>query len=352
MSKKGISKEFKIGLIIIVSAGLLIWGLNYLKGINFFDNQREFHSRYDQIDGLAVGNPVILNGYQIGQVRKINFEASGEDNLVVHYSISVEELDIPADTKAKIYSSDLFGSKAIEIVKGDSATMAESGQELEGVRQVEFTQALRKELEPLKTSTEELIKSVEEVVTNFKIVFESEATQGLPQAFESLESTLGNLESTSLRLDNMVAENSEEVGRIFENVEAISSNLKNNEEKINNIFTNFENLSDSLAKMNFTQTIKKADRAMSSFEEIMAKVNEGDGSLGKLINNDSLHNELVEASNELESLIKDIESNPKKYLHFSVFGKNGSKGLSEKEMEKLREEARKAAREEAETKKD
>lgn len=346
MSKKGISKEFKIGIVLIVSIALLIWGLSYLKGVDLFDTQREYYSRYDQIDGLAVGNPVILNGYQIGQVRKIDFEPKGDDNLVVTYSVNVADVQIPADTEAKIYSSDLLGSKAIEIVRGDSSVMAEPGQELAGIRQVEFTQALRKELEPLKKSTEQLIKSVEEVVTNFKVVFESEATQGLPKAFESLESTLANLESTSARLDNMVAENSATVERIFGNVESITNNLNENEEKLNNIFTNFETVSDSLSKVNFSQTIRKADRAMANFEQIMQKVNEGDGSLGKLVNNDTLHNQLVEAANELELLIDDINANPKKYLHFSVFGKNGTKELSEKEMNEIREEAKEAAREE------
>jgi len=321
---------------VIVAIALLFIGVNYLKGINLFEKQNVYFATYDQIDGLNEANPVILKGYKVGLVKDIELDPEGSGRLIVSFLINKKNLNIPEDSKAKIYSSDFFGSKAIELELGESIVMAEPGAELSGGRQEDITTALRKELEPLRARTEELIGDIDEIIKNMKAVFEADATQGLPQAFESLQRSLLTFEKTSLRLDDMIAENKERISSILSNVQSITSNLEKNNEKITHVMTNVESITDSLAKINFVKTMAKADSAMTNFASIMGKIDNGEGSMGLLINNDSLHNALVAASEELEMLLNDIETNPDRYIHFSLFGKKDKNKFSKKEVEQMK----------------
>lgn len=334
---KNISKEFKVGVVVIVALVLMVIGVQYLKGINIFDSQDYYIAKYDQIDGLTESNPVVLKGYKVGLVKSIELDPSGDGTLIVQLLINKENLNIPEDSRAKIYSSDFFGSKAIELVLGESIVMAEPGDELEGAREEDITTALRKELEPLRARTEELIDDIDEIINNMKGVFESEATQGLPRAFESLQRSLETFEKTSLRLDSTIAENKARIGSIMSNVESITSNLESNNDRITQVMSNVEEITDSLRRVNFVKTMAKADSAMTSFASIMEKIDEGEGSMGLLVNDDSLHNALVDAAKELEVLLDDIESNPDRYIHFSVFGKKDKNRFSKREIEQMKE---------------
>lgn len=331
-----ISKEFKVGVVVIVAIALLFIGVNYLKGINLFEKQNVFFATYDQIDGLNEANPVILKGYKVGLVKEIMLDPEGSGKLIVTILINKKNLNIPEDSKAKIYSSDFFGSKAIELELGTSIVMAEPGSELESGRQEDITTALRKELEPLRARTEDLIGDIDEIIKNMKAVFEADATQGLPMAFESLQRSLLTFEKTSLRLDSTIAENKQRISNIMSNVESITSNFDANGDKITQVMSNVEAITDSIAKINFVQTMAKADSAMTNFAGIMEKINSGEGSMGMLINNDSLHNALVTAAQELDILLNDIETNPDRYIHFSVFGKKDKNKFSKKEVEQMK----------------
>lgn len=332
-----VSKEFKVGVIVIVAIVLLVIGVQYLKGINIFESRDTYSVTYDQIDGLSEANPVVLRGYKVGLVKDIELSPDGDGLLVVNILINKENLNIPEDTKAKIYSSDFFGSKAIELVLGKSIVMAEPGDELIGEREEDITTALRKELEPLRARTEELIADIDEIINNMKGVFEADATQGLPKAFEALQRSLETIEKTSLRLDSTIAENKRRIGSIISNVESIAGNLEDNNERVTSIMSNMESITDSLARVNFVVTMAKVDSAMNDFAGITKRINSGEGSLGMLVNNDTLHNKLVDAAAELEILLDDIETNPDRYIHFSVFGKKDKTRFSKREIRQMKE---------------
>ncbi|MCH2198792.1 MAG: MlaD family protein [Flavobacteriales bacterium] len=334
---KGVSKEFKIGVIVVVSLTLLIFGINYLKGINIFVQQRTFFAVYDDVDGLSVANPVILNGFKIGQVKTVGFHPKGDGSLMVEFSIDQKDLNVPVDSKAKIFSSDLFGSKAIKIIMGDSTLMANPKDTLESEIEMGLAESVRLELMPLKNKTDELIAGVDDIVENLKTVFDDDATQGLPKVFESLQRTMETLEKTTLRLDETIADNSDRIDGIFADVHSITTNLKSNNEKLNNIISNFDTVSDSLAKLELSTTLKKADVALGEFADIMTKINEGEGTMAQLINNDSLHTSLLNTNQELQYLINDLYMNPWRYVHVSIFGKKPKEKFSRRELEQLRE---------------
>ena len=331
-----LSKEFRIGVLVTAGLILLVLGVNYLKGSNPFQPSNGYFAKYDAIDGLAVSNPVLVNGFKVGQVTKVEFSEAGDGTLLVAFDIEESNLKLPDDTRARIFSSDLFGTKAIDLIAGESPNLAVPGDTLLSDLEVGIAEAVRIELMPLKNKTDQLIDGVDDILENLKAVFEADATLGLPTAFESIQRTVESLEQTSLQLDAMVAENRSTLSSIMKNVDGITTNFKNHNDELANVMENFSDISDSLAAVNFAATIGRADRSLAHVEEITRKIAAGQGSLGKLVNSDSLHDDLMATNQELQYLINDLYLNPWRYVRVSVFGKKQEKNLSKKEMIRLR----------------
>lgn len=316
---------------------LLVVGVNYLKGISLFINQRTFFAVYENVDGLGPANPVVLNGFKVGQVKTVGFHPKGDGSLLVSFMIDKDELNVPLNTKARIISSDFFGSKAIELLLGDSSVMALKNDTLPSEIEMSIAEAVRIELVPLKKKTDQLIQGVDDILINLQAFFEDDATQGLPKVFESLQRTMENLETTSYRLDNAIASNSSTLTSIFNNVDSITDNLRANNARISNIVRNLDSVTDSLARVDLAATLTKADRALGDFAEVMDKVNNGDGSIAMLLNTDSLHQSLIQTNLEVQYLINDLYMNPWRYVSVSIFGKKPKDQLSKKELKQIQE---------------
>jgi len=331
-----ISKEFKLGVTVVVGVVLLIVGVNYLRGFNPFKKSQRYYAVYEKIDGLSVSNPVLVNGFKVGQVSSVQFSERGDGSLIVAFDLQEMALKLPRDSKAKIISSDLFGTKAIDLIAGQSADLASPGDTLLGDIEVGIAEAVRIELLPLKNKTTELIDGVDDILENLKAAFESDATTQLPAAFESLQRTVRTLEHTSAQLDGMVTENRGNLRSMLSNADQIAANLRNHNEALANVIQNFSQISDTLAAIQFAATMAKADKTLGEFAAITEKINRGEGSLGALIQSDSLHNGLLQTNRELQLLLNDLYLNPWRYVKVSVFSKKDEKKLSQKEMERLR----------------
>ena len=321
-------------------------GVNYLKGINIFQNQRTYYAVYDNIDGLGQSNPVMLNGFKIGLVKEVKLHPNGQGNLLVEILINDENLQIPDDTKAKIFTSDLLGSKAVDMVLGESMVMAANADTLLSDIESDLATEMKAQLAPLKAKVDDLTAGIEVIITNLQAVFEDEATQGLPEVFETLNRTMLTLEQASLGIDAAVAENRTKLNGIMGNVESITGNLAESNEDLTAVISNFESISDSLAQTNLKGTIEKADAAMTDLAEIMEKIENGEGTIGMLINNDSLHTALNQSNFELQTLINDIYTNPWRYIHVSIFGKKDKKNFSKAELREIDRMVEKALKEE------
>ena len=344
-TKNRISQEFKIGTLMILGIVLLVTGLNYLKGFNPMSKQIHLYAVYERIEGLAVSNPVLVNGFKVGQVTNVGFSDKGDGTLLVEFTIEESNLKVPIDSDAKIFSSDLFGTKSIKIEPGITEIYIQDGDTLASSVEMDITETVRKELEPLRRKTEELIKGVDDILLNMKAVFEDDATQGLPAAFESMQRTLRTLENTADNLDGLVEENRVIFTRVMTNVDALALNLSNNNRKIANIISNFSDLSDSLATVDISNTMAKADKAIDEIAMMTSRINNGEGTLGQLMVNDSLYNGLVESNVEIQELLDDLQLNPWKYVRVSLFGRKQDAKMSKgdiKRMEKMiREEMEK-----------
>ncbi len=339
-----LSKEFLIGTIVIVAIAVLYLGVNYLKGVNLLSRQQTYYGVYSNSAGLIASNPVILNGFKIGIVKEVYMNENGDGSIIAVIVLNDGNLKIPNDTELQIRDADLFGGKAIEILLGKSATLANNRDTLTTSVSMGLTESIKSEIEPLKQKTSELFASVDSILNSVNMVLNDANTGDLNEIFQSLKHTMKDLEGTSNKLNTILDRNGTRIDDILVNVESISENLKNNNTTLTKAIQNASNFTDSLAQLNLSTTIRKVDKVMAEFSQISEDIRTGKGSLGKLVNNDSLHTELVNASHSLDLLLNDMRVHPGRYLSFSVFGgkKQTKDELTKKELEIIREEIDKA----------
>jgi phospholipid/cholesterol/gamma-HCH transport system substrate-binding protein len=334
-----VRREFLIGVLVVVSIVLLYFGLSYLKGVNLFQKQQKFYGVYDNAAGLQTSNPVILNGYKIGIVKAVHLHENGSGKIVVEVLLRDANLRIPRDTRLEIYDADLFGGKAIQLVLGTADELALDKDTLTTSISLGLAESVKQEIEPLKQKSSQLFASVDSLLTNIRKVLSTEQTQDLSEVFRDLKNTISNLEKTSYELNGMLANNKGKLSSIFDNVDAIAANLRANNEELTHAIENASMITDSLAKLNLTATLRSVNDALQGVNKITNQINSGHGSLGKLVQTDSLHNQVLMASQSLDLLLNDIRVNPKRYLSFSVIGrKSDNAEFSKKELELIRKE--------------
>ena len=313
-----ISKELKAGLVVTAAIALFIFGFNFLKGRNIFTPQRVFYAIYDNVDGLLVSNPVQINGFKIGQVIDYKLLPDNSGKILVAFSVNDKNFKIPANTVAKIVSSDFLGAKAIELRLGDSEIYLDNKDTLRSAIQASLTEEVNRQVLPLKNKAESLISSIDSVMTVVQAILNEDARADLKKSFESINRAIINMEKTSFRIDALVADEKARISSIFRNIESISGNLAANNQTLTKVINNFEAISDSLAKSNLASTINTAGQSLIQASEILEKINKGEGSMGLLLNNKSLYQNLEKASLDLDKLLKDMRMNPARYLHFSI----------------------------------
>tara|TARA_R110002072_G_scaffold13368_13_gene56039 strand:- start:823 stop:1815 length:993 start_codon:yes stop_codon:yes gene_type:complete len=320
-----IKKEVKVGVAMLISIGLLFWGANFLKGNDIFKNNRHFYAVYDHIDGLTPSSPVLINGFKVGQVDEINFASNRSAKLIVKITVSQKDFFIPSDSKAKIISSDLLGSKAIDLQLGTSQIEIENLDTLTSDIEISLTESVNQQIAPLKKKTESLIGTVDSAITVISSIFDSKARNDIGNSFTSIREVLSTFEKTMIRVDGMVSDERENVSLILTHIESITDNFASNNSKLSAVIDNMEAITDSLAASNLKQTVENAAIAMQATADLMTKVNNGEGSFGALMNNDSLYNNLENAARDLDLLLIDMQDNPQRYVHFSIFGRKNKK---------------------------
>lgn len=326
-----IRKEVKIGAIMIIAIALLFWGANYLKGINLLEKNKRFFAIYERVDGLGSSNPVVINGYKVGQVEEISFLPDNSGRLLVKFSVTEENFRISKDTRAKIISSDLLGSKSIELQLGTSNEELQNLDTLESDVEASLTEAVNQQIAPLKRKAEDLISTVDSAIITVSAIFNKKARSDLDASFSSIKNSLETFERTMNQVDGMVKDERNKISEVLTHLESITRNLANNNDKLTASLENIEAISDSLAGANLKQTVNNASIAMTEVASVMQKINQGEGSLGQLINNDTLYNNLERSADDLDKLLLDMRLNPERYVHFSIFGRKKKEAKKEEE---------------------
>jgi len=316
-----ISKEVKIGFVMLLAIALLFWGANFLKGHNIFSKDRFYFAVYDHVDRLAPSNPVTVNGFKVGQVESVNFIPDHSGKLLVKFSVTENNLLVPEDTRAEIVSLDILGSKAIDLKLGNSESLAPNQDTLASGMEATLTETVNQEIAPLKKKAEDLISTVDSAILVVSTIFNQRARDDLDSSFSSISSSLRTFNRTMNRIDGLVAEERQHLNEIFANVESISRNLAENNQTLANSLENIEAITDSLAGANLRETVNNASLAMNQLSEVVEKVNRGEGTLGMLVNNDTLYRNLEASAADLDKLLLDMQLNPERYVHFSIFGR-------------------------------
>ncbi|MES2064971.1 MAG: MlaD family protein [Bacteroidota bacterium] len=311
-----ISNETKIGALTAVAITVLILGYSFLRGNDVFSSSNKFYAIYRSVEGLTISKPVLVNGFQIGRVSKMQLHADGR--TTVEFKVD-KQYNIPDNTLAKLQSTDLLGSKAIVFELGNSMKYAGDQDTL----RADIQGSLAESLQPIQKKAEVLITKVDSALGAINKIMNPKFQANVDKSFTSIANSLQTLEGTTKKIDAIVGAQSAHINGIMANADEASANLKNSSAHLTGISSNFERFSTDLANSNVKGTLDNANKAMADLQATINKINSGQGSLGLLMNDDKMYNNLNQASSNLNNLFIDIKAHPSRYVHFSVFGKKG-----------------------------
>jgi phospholipid/cholesterol/gamma-HCH transport system substrate-binding protein len=303
-----ILKEVKIGLATIVAIVLFIWGFNFLKGKNIFSSTDIFYVQYDELGGLKESNAVLINGFQVGQVTGLRL-ADGSERKVWVKILVEDKYKIPMGSEARLFSADFMGTKAIELILSNSDAFHQDGDTLRSVIML----GLLDDMEALGEKVMGIASGVDSMVTQLMAIFD----EGVK---DDLKGTVSNLSNTAQNLDVMLSEDGD-ITRLIQKLNYLAANINDAMAKLPATMDNIEAVSDTLKHAEIGTLIKNTAQTMEYLGTILSKIEQGEGTAGKLVNNDSLYTNLTQTTKELELLLNDLRENPKRYVHFSVFGK-------------------------------
>ena len=313
-----IRNETKVGILAAFSIALLLIGYNFLKGNSIFTNETLVYATYPQVDGLGVSKPVLINGYQIGRVAALELQPDASIRATLKINGKYE---IPKNTVARLESTDLLGGKAIVLTLGNDKVFIQDGDYL----QTNVEKGLMETIQPVQKKAEKIIAKMDSILSSVNTILNPNLQKNIDRSFTSIAATLSSLESTSKKVDALMGSESSKLSSILSNVESITANFKANGAKIDVVMRNLTTASDKIAAVNFQETINKANAAMSDLQVILNDVKSGKGTLGALLNDKQMYDNLNNASKNLDALMIDLKANPKRYVHFSVFGGGNKK---------------------------
>ncbi|MBV6484784.1 MAG: MCE family protein [Flavobacteriales bacterium] len=298
-----ISKEIKVGFFSLLGIALLIWGYNFLKGTNILYKSKTLYTVYPSVAGLAKSSPIIVNGFQIGVVEEIKFHPNNTGQIVVDMVITETDFLIPDNSIASLVSLDFLGSKAIAIKIGNSGKNVMSGDTLIADLEKSMFDDVSEQILPIKDKAEKLMISLDKTLAQLDVVLKDVDDVLNDRNKQRFSDALFNLNATIVSYKEVA--------------ESMNTSMKT----LQPTLKNFKTFSDSLAVLEMNATLKKAQATFDDMSVIMAKIKNGEGSMGQLINNDSLYFNLQSATKDLDKLLIDMKENPKRYVHFSIFGR-------------------------------
>tara|TARA_R110001583_G_scaffold47473_2_gene148687 strand:+ start:11174 stop:12127 length:954 start_codon:yes stop_codon:yes gene_type:complete len=310
-----ISRELKTGVVAVLVIILFIWGYNFLKGLNLFDGPKKtYFTEYSNVQGLNTSSVVTINGVEVGKVININFHKSPDKrgDLIVEFSID-NDFEFSKNSIAKIYSASLMGGKSLAVVPSYEGETAVPGDHLQGEIESDIFSSVTEKLNPLQAKVENVIVSADSLMTGLTDILDIKSRESIKSSIRQLNTTVSNFREASESVSKMIKVNDEKLARTFENAEIMTANLSK--------------LSDTLANANIGLMVKNIESTVNSLNNVLAEIEAGKGTIGKLLKDDEMYNNLTNASKELEELLNEMKLNPKRFVHFSLFGKK-DKGYS------------------------
>ena len=301
-----LSREIKTAILIIGCIIIFIFGFNYLKGTSLLSNEKTIHALYDEVEGLVVGANVTIRGLNVGKVKIIDFN---DDFAKIKVTFSIrDDLNFSNKSVAQLYEAGLIGGKAIAIIpKYDTSNIIKNGDILFSEIKPGLTELVNQQIAPLQDKIEGLLTSADSLFAGISNIMNYETQNNLKMTLEGLASTIENVNILSSNINDILNANEKELKSTINNLSKISGNLNK--------------ITDSLKQMPLSSTVKNFEDTSLHLKEIIERLNSGEGSAGMILNDNKLYDNLVNSSEALEALLSDLKSNPKKYVHFSIFGR-------------------------------
>ena len=292
-------KEIKTGVFAVIVLAVALFMIEFLKGKDIFSRNNTYYIIYPSVEGLSVSTGVTVGGYAAGIVSDIVYNRQTMD-YTVSASIS-REFDIPKDSYIEVYSSDILGTRKLRVRMGSSSVMASSGDTLRGCVEADMLSAIT-------GSLDSLMRSIGTTVESVNLILDEENRTEVRQLLKRLNSTAGNLD----RVSAMLQSKSPDIETLLSNLSSISATLDSAATAINGTAANAEAITASLKEADLTGMT-------DSIRSLAGRLQDPDGSIGKLMSSDSLYNALTALSNDLDSLVNNIRKDPKKYIKISIF---------------------------------
>ena len=301
-----LSKEIKAAFFVLTTILLFIFGFNFLKGSSLLDRQKTIYAVYDEVDGLLVGANVMINGLSIGNVTELDFLPNSTKILV---TLKVKDkLNFSSKSTASIYETGVLGGLAISIEPiFERESIVKTGDTLNSSVRPGLTELINRQIEPLSRQLQSTITSVDSIFTGASNVLNRQTQEEIKESINVLTSAIKSINNSSIIIEETLTAKSSQINNTIDNFEKISSNLSE--------------VSDELNSFGLSNLLSNLEVSVDGISSIVDKLDSDKSTIGKLINEDEVYNNLNSSIESLNSLISDIKENPKKYVHFSVFGR-------------------------------
>lgn len=303
-----ITKEAKTAVLVISAIILLIFGYNFLNGKNLLSNDKVFYALYNNVEGLNSSSKITINGFVVGHIVDIGF-ADKSGKLKVTFNVQ-DDFKFGKNSVAKIYSTGFIGGNNIAIIPEENPkAYAEGNETLASFIEADMISEFSDRLDPIQNKLNIVLDKTALMITSLNKVLNEDNTKNISESLKSLSVTLNNLKTTTNSVNGLIASKEASLSAIIDNFEKSSNNI--------NKFSN------EVAAIEVTKLTSDLNKTMSEFSKIADKLNTNSGTAGKLINDPKVYDNLDRATRQLDLLLQDVKLHPKRYVHFSVFGKKG-----------------------------
>ncbi len=297
-----ISYEIKTAVLVLLGILMFIIGFSYLKGNHVFISDRTFYAIYDDVEGISKGTPVTISGFNVGSIQNIEFFNDSE-KLLVKFRVE-NKINFSKNSIAQIYETGLIGGKALAVIT-KPGIVAKSGDTLSSAIAPGLTELVNDKLSPLQEKIESTFVSADSLLIAINNILDNQTQSNIKNTFEDLSETVENVKFSTSKFENLLEENENKISNIINRIDITSSNLSN----FSNSFADLE------------KTIENFSKTSDNLNLILSEISSGNGTFNKLIFDDSIVNSLNSASENINLLLEDLRLNPKRYVHFSLFGK-------------------------------
>ncbi len=300
-----LKREYKTALIVLVALSLFIWGFNYLKSKDIFKSYNTYYTILDNVEGIVQSTPVTLKGIQIGTIEQLEFYNGIEQTMLVlnidsHYHFA-------KDSKVKIYGGNIMGGKSVAIIPGKESLMAKDGDTLVVMKMPGMFDLVNDKITPLQNKLERILTATDTLLWGINNVLNPQTQKALSSSIENMSAMMKQLKLTTGKFNDVMIQNREHLNATMANLDKMTGN--------------FASLSDSLQQIKLQKVVRQINQTVSKLNESLDKLNKGQGTMAKLMNDEKLYNNLERSTKELEQLLKDLREHPKRYVHFSVWGR-------------------------------